>query len=83
VLTIRTILHATDFSESADCAFRLACALARAHGARLLVLHVGRRPVIIPAERADPRGPSGSWKGSPPGCGSSRGGTRRWRSSPC
>lgn len=37
---IRTILHPTDFSASADHAFRLACSLARDHGARLVVLHV-------------------------------------------
>jgi nucleotide-binding universal stress UspA family protein len=38
--TIQTILHPTDFSASADHAFRLACSLARDHEARLVVLHV-------------------------------------------
>lgn len=38
--TIQTILHPTDFSESAEHAFRLACSLARDHEARLVVLHV-------------------------------------------
>jgi len=38
--TIQTILHPTDFSESADHAFRLACSLARDHEARVVVLHV-------------------------------------------
>jgi nucleotide-binding universal stress UspA family protein len=38
--TIQTILHPTDFSESAAHAFRLACSLARDHEARLVVLHV-------------------------------------------
>jgi nucleotide-binding universal stress UspA family protein len=38
--TIQTILHPTDFSESADHAFRLASSLARDHEARLVVLHV-------------------------------------------
>jgi universal stress protein A len=38
--TIQTILHPTDFSESADHAFRLACSLARDHEARLVLLHV-------------------------------------------
>jgi len=38
--TIQTILHPTDFSESADHAFPLACSLARDHEARLAVLHV-------------------------------------------
>jgi nucleotide-binding universal stress UspA family protein len=40
MLAVRTILHPTDFSERAALAFRLACSLARDHGARLLVLHV-------------------------------------------
>jgi nucleotide-binding universal stress UspA family protein len=57
MLTLRTILHPTDFSPNADCAFRLACALARAYGSRLLVLHVGRHPVITQTEGGDPRGP--------------------------
>jgi nucleotide-binding universal stress UspA family protein len=45
------ILHPTDFSESAGHAFHLAIALARSHGARLLVLHV---PAPLPAV-VDPR----------------------------
>lgn len=40
--TIRTILHPTRFSEVDRGAFRLAASLARAHGARLVVLHVMR-----------------------------------------
>lgn len=40
MLPIRIILHPTDFSEPARYAFRLACSLARDHGARLVVLHV-------------------------------------------
>src|SRR4051812_41221611 len=40
MLTIRTILHPTRFSEVDRGAFRLAASLARAHGARLVVLHV-------------------------------------------
>jgi nucleotide-binding universal stress UspA family protein len=46
MLPMRTILHPTDFSEPAGHAFGLACALARDHGARLLVLHVGPAPVL-------------------------------------
>jgi nucleotide-binding universal stress UspA family protein len=42
---IRVILHATDFSERSRYALQLAAALARDHGARLLVLHVGDVPV--------------------------------------
>lgn len=51
---IRTILHPTDFSASADLAFDLACALAAAQGATIHVLHVGRHPVISPIEGAIP-----------------------------
>ena len=56
MLPIRTILHPTDFSANSDHAFRLACSLARAHGARVQVLHVARHPVISPAEDASPAG---------------------------
>jgi nucleotide-binding universal stress UspA family protein len=54
---MKTILHPTDFSERSEFAFRLACALARDHGARLLVLHVvvpavlyGEGMVVLPPE---------------------------------
>jgi universal stress protein A len=40
MLSLRTILHPTDFSVSAEFAFRLACSLARDHGARVVVMHV-------------------------------------------
>jgi nucleotide-binding universal stress UspA family protein len=40
MLSIRTILHATDFSADSTHASRLACSLARDHGARLVVAHV-------------------------------------------
>ncbi len=46
MLPVRTVLHPTDFSERSDCAFQLACSLARAHGARLIVLHVLKRSVL-------------------------------------
>jgi nucleotide-binding universal stress UspA family protein len=45
MLPIRTILHPTDFSGPSEWAFRLACSLARDHGARLLALHVAPPPV--------------------------------------
>jgi nucleotide-binding universal stress UspA family protein len=48
MLPIRTLLHPTDFSERSRFAFQLACALARDYGARLVLLHVGRQPVITP-----------------------------------
>lgn len=44
MLAIQTILCPTDFSEASKCAFRLACSLARDHGARLIVLHVAPPP---------------------------------------
>jgi nucleotide-binding universal stress UspA family protein len=37
---MKTILYATDFSECSRAVFPLACALARADGTRLIVLHV-------------------------------------------
>ncbi len=40
MLPIKIILHPTDFSELSDAAFQLACALARDHKGRLVVLHV-------------------------------------------
>jgi nucleotide-binding universal stress UspA family protein len=47
MLTIRTILHPTDFSDNADCAFSLAGALARDYGARLIVLYVATPPPVV------------------------------------
>lgn len=38
--TLKTILHATDFSDLSANAFHAAFALARAHGARLILLYV-------------------------------------------
>jgi nucleotide-binding universal stress UspA family protein len=45
MLTIRTILHPTDFSAPSAYAFQMACALARDYHARLIVLHVEPPPV--------------------------------------
>jgi nucleotide-binding universal stress UspA family protein len=42
---IRTILMPTDYSPPSEHAYRLACSLARDHGARLVLLHV-RRPEV-------------------------------------
>jgi nucleotide-binding universal stress UspA family protein len=47
MLTIKNILHPTDFSENADFAFRLACPLAWDYNARLVVLHVAAPPPIV------------------------------------
>ncbi len=46
MLPIQIVLHPTDFSEHSDYAFRLACSLARDHGAHLIVLHVLEQPVL-------------------------------------
>jgi nucleotide-binding universal stress UspA family protein len=45
VIGIQTILHPTDFSPSSEYAFRFARALARDQVARLIVLHVGPKPM--------------------------------------
>jgi len=47
MLPIRIILHPTDFSEQSDYALRLACALARDHEARLVLLHVAAPPMAV------------------------------------
>ena len=43
----KTILFATDFSESSDYAFQYAFSLAKKFGARLLVVHVINEPVDL------------------------------------
>jgi nucleotide-binding universal stress UspA family protein len=50
MFAISTILHPTDFSPASGLAFRLASALARDHGARLVVVHVVATPVPVAAE---------------------------------
>src|SRR5262245_21599989 len=57
MLAVRTILHPTDFSERSGYALRLACALARDHGADLILLHVASIPVIGYAEGVMPPDP--------------------------
>jgi nucleotide-binding universal stress UspA family protein len=47
MLSLRTILHPTDYSEYSEFAFRLSCSLARDYGARLFLLHVIPSPVLI------------------------------------
>jgi nucleotide-binding universal stress UspA family protein len=44
---IKVILHPTDFSPRSGQALQLACVLARDAGARLIVLHVLERPLIV------------------------------------
>jgi universal stress protein A len=50
MLPIHTILHPTDFSERSEYALRLACALARDYGSRLIVLHVATTPTVVYGE---------------------------------
>jgi nucleotide-binding universal stress UspA family protein len=58
-MSIRTILHPTDFSEHSQSALATACWLARDCGARLLVLHVvPDAPSILAAEMAAGHRPS-------------------------
>ncbi len=45
MLPMHTIIHPTDFSKPSDNAFRLACSLARDHGARVIFFHVA--PPIV------------------------------------
>jgi nucleotide-binding universal stress UspA family protein len=47
MLAIHTILHPTDFSPNSDYALHLATALARDHGARLILLHVRPIPTVV------------------------------------
>jgi universal stress protein A len=48
--TLKTILHATDFSDLAANAFHAAFALARAHNARLILLYVKQPQESIQGE---------------------------------
>jgi nucleotide-binding universal stress UspA family protein len=50
MLPIKSILHATDFSEHANDGFKLACALARDYGARLILCHVHQAPMVVYGE---------------------------------
>ena len=52
--TLRTILVPTDFSPHADEAFRVACQLARATGARVVAFHVAPPPAVVVAECQPP-----------------------------
>ena len=51
MLALRAILHPTDFSAHSRPALELACALARDHGGRLVLLHV-HPPEIVYGEMA-------------------------------
>jgi nucleotide-binding universal stress UspA family protein len=66
MLPLRTILHPTDFSPSAEDAGRLAWSLARDHGARLVVVHVAAPPAVMFGEIVAPLADGGyqdnAWK---------------------
>jgi nucleotide-binding universal stress UspA family protein len=47
MLDFRTILFATDFSESSDHAFRYALSMAKRFNARLVIIHVINEPVDL------------------------------------
>jgi len=57
MLHFNTIVHATDFSESSLFAWHMACALARDHGARLLLVHVRPGSIVVFAEGPMPPDP--------------------------
>lgn len=59
MLPLRTVLHATDFSEQSAFAFRLACSLARDYDARVIVLHVAPTPVAVAPDGMIPTEPMG------------------------
>lgn len=54
MLAIQNILHPTDFSPHSDVAFRMASALARDHGANLVILHVFQEPPALYTEGVVP-----------------------------
>jgi len=64
---IKTILCPTDFSAPSERALQLACSLARDHGARLIILHVLGRPVIIRSGVMTPPPPLPPPEGKGPG----------------
>lgn len=47
MIRLKTILHPTDFSAESQHALEVACALARDQAARVILLHVVPRPVLI------------------------------------
>jgi nucleotide-binding universal stress UspA family protein len=51
IAPIQTILHATDYSDRCEAAFRVACSLAKDHAARVIAVHVPE-PIAVPAGMA-------------------------------
>jgi nucleotide-binding universal stress UspA family protein len=54
MIHLKTILHPTDFSEDSRYALAVASALARDQAARMILLHVVPRPVLIGRDRNVP-----------------------------
>lgn len=46
MLPVKTIIHSTDFSDSSQAAFTLACAVARDFGAKLVLVHVAPIEIV-------------------------------------
>jgi nucleotide-binding universal stress UspA family protein len=57
---IKIILHPTDFSDCSQEVFRVACALARDHAARLIVLHATAVPDLAYTGYGAPGSPLGA-----------------------
>src|ERR1017187_7219799 len=49
MLSIKTILHPTDFSEPSEYAFQMACSLASDDQAQLVIVHVIQSPIVFGA----------------------------------
>lgn len=47
MLSVKTILHPTDFSEQAECALHLAFSLASNYHAQLIIAHVVQLPIVF------------------------------------
>lgn len=62
MLPIRTILHPTDFSDSSESAFQMACGLARDYGARLIIVHIQSPPPLAFGEVGPMIPDPGDWK---------------------
>ncbi len=52
MVSLKVIVHPTDFSEPAAQAHAVACDLAREYKAKLIVLHVAAKPVVSYIEKA-------------------------------
>ena len=55
MISVRTILYPTDFSDRSQVAFDVACALAQANGAKLVVLHVNDSALALSTDEAEVR----------------------------